>query len=111
MSDDAIRNVLLIIIGCTALTTLAFPVLFSRYAWRQSAIGRALMLESASTAIAVCVSFILALTRPPIEVRLIVYVLTFGFITISSARLTWTMLRINNEDRIVPRLKKDKVGK
>jgi FlaA1/EpsC-like NDP-sugar epimerase len=110
MSDETLRVVILTIMGMTALSTLSFPICFSRYNWRKTAIGRALMVKSSSTASAVLVTFILALWRPPIEIRLIVYILCFGAIAISSARLTWTMLRINNRERVIAP-KKEEVRK
>lgn len=109
MNDNTIRVVLLTIMGMTALSTLSFPVLFSRYNWRKTAIGRALMVKSSSTALAITVAFLMALFRPPAEVRLIVYLICFGAIGISSAKLTWTMVHVNNADRVIPR-KKDEVS-
>lgn len=111
MNDDTIRVVLLTIMGMTALSTLSFPVLFSRYNWRKTAIGRALMIQSSSTALAITVVFLMALFRPPGEIRLIVYLICFGAIGGSSARLTWTMVRLNNADRVISRRQKDKVSK
>lgn len=111
MSDDAIRYMLLTLEFFTAVSTLSFPILFSRYNWRKTAIGRALMIKSSSTATAVTVTFILSLVRPPVWVRLIVYVICFGAIGISSARLTWTMLKINNSERLIAPVKKDEVSK
>jgi FlaA1/EpsC-like NDP-sugar epimerase len=111
VNDDTIRVVLLTIVGMTALSTLSFPILFARYNWRKTAIGRALMIMSSSTALALTVTFLMALFRPPAEVRLIVYLICFGAIGISSARLTWTMVHINNADRVIQRRQKDEVSK
>jgi FlaA1/EpsC-like NDP-sugar epimerase len=111
MSDDAIRTVLLVLMGLTSIATLSFPIMFSRYEWRKSAIGRALMIKSASTAASVTATFLVSLLRPAIEVRFAVYVICFGAIMITSARLTWTMLAINNEERVIAPVKKDEAPK
>jgi FlaA1/EpsC-like NDP-sugar epimerase len=110
MSEETLRIIILTVMGMTALSTLSFPICFARYNWRKTPIGRALMVKSSSTASAVTVTFLLALIRPPLEVRLIVYVLCFGVIAVSSLRLTWTMLRINNADRVIAP-KKEEVKK
>lgn len=101
MSDDVVRIVLLTIMGLTAASTLSFPLFFSRYNWRKTSIGRALMTKSASTAGAVTVTFLMNVWRPPEPVRLTVYAVCFLAIAISSLRLTKTMLSINDADRMV----------
>lgn len=111
MSNDTMRGILLFVMGITAITTLTFPIMFSRYQWRKSAIGRALMLESASTAVAVSVTFILALLHPSVQLRFVIYLLAFSFIITASARLTWTMLTINSAERTVPPKQKDEALK
>lgn len=109
MSPELMRTILLALMGITALTTLTFPIMFSRYQWRETPIGRALMTESASTALAVTITFLLSFVHPPVFIRFVVYVIAFGAITAASARLTWTMLTINNADRTIAPKEKNEV--
>lgn len=103
VDEAVIRSIFLTIMGLTALSTLSFPLFFSRYQWRKTPVGRALMVKSGSTAAATTLVFFMQLWNPPMIIRLGVYAFCFSIIAISSARLTVTMLRINNADRMIPR--------
>jgi hypothetical protein len=96
MEQSSLEHFLLAVMVIAGACTTAFPVLYSRFPWRRTKVGRALMIKSSSTAFAVDVTILMNFIRPVVEIRIGVYAICFSAIACSSLYLTLVMLKTNN---------------
>lgn len=96
MNAEFLREAVLVVMGITAVATLMFPALYSRFPWRSSRVGRALMAKAASTALAVNVVFGLVFLAPPREIRYIILLICFSLISAANVYVTYVMMDLNS---------------
>jgi hypothetical protein len=96
MENTTLEHILLTVMVIAGACTTAFPLLYSRFPWRRTKVGRALMIKASSTAFAVDVTILMNFIRPSVEIRVGVYAFCFSAIAASSLYLTMVMLKTNN---------------
>lgn len=98
-SESLLNALLFLSLTFAALGTTAFPVLYSRYPWRRSAVGKALMVRSVAFAVAVDATWIFLIWTPRnIELLKMLNILIFFVLGASNFGLTLVMQRVNQEN-------------
>jgi hypothetical protein len=87
-----------------ALCTTAFPILYAFFPWRSTLLGKMLMLQAVAFALAMDGTVIFNLWMPSLNVGVVIEVIVFGLIAISTAALTALMWKANRSNR---KLKKE----
>lgn len=95
MTADALRHLVLIVLTLAAVSTVSFPLLYLRFPWRSTVIGRALMAKSSSTALMVNTILLLVFWQPSMQIRYSILIVVFSGIAVSTLRLTFVMYRVN----------------
>lgn len=101
-ADSRLLAILLMVTNlAAAVATTAFPVLYSRSPWRDTIVGRALMMHSIAFAIAADTSlFFLIWKTDNIVLLRLVYSIVFSGVAITNFVLTAVMWRLNNPKEI-----------
>lgn len=95
---ETLRSWVQVCLIVAAVCTTAFPVLWSFSRWWTTTLGRLLMLQAVSFAVAMDLTLFFQIYRvPPGHIHLVLWLesVVFGLISLSTLLLTGTMIRLN----------------
>lgn len=94
---ETVVHIIRIFLMITALCTTAFPLLYLFSPWYRSNLGRAVMIQSVSVAVAIDVSVVRIFWIPEwnLTAILLVNAGTLAFISVASLYLTWMLFLYN----------------
>jgi hypothetical protein len=90
---NVLRIWLLIVVVIAAAAATAVPVLYSRFPWRQYAIGRLFMMKAIAFAVALDVTVLFQFWVPDILVIFWIEAIVFTAIAVTASLMVWLMWR------------------
>ena len=82
------------------VSTLAFPALYAFSPWYKSALGRLVMLQSATLALAInLTAFFYFWTPTNLKLALVINAIVISAIAVTSALMTWMLWNVNHSKK------------